>query len=199
EISRERATQVLQVDRRVYNVEKDISVVGGDATDVMKNIPGLSVDVDGNVEMRGRSPRIFVDGRPSTLSLDQIPAADIERVEVITNPSVIFDASATGGIVNVVMKKTVRPGYSGQIQLGLGSDERYNASGSLLMRQGRSSFNLSLGLGQSSPIGHGYGRRTDLADGQPSGYFFQDSERTNERLRQNVRLSWDYKLNVRNT
>src|SRR5690606_7008358 len=100
EISRERATQVLQVDRRAYNVEKDISVVGGDATDVMKNIPGLSVDVDGNVEMRGRSPRIFVDGRPSTLSLDQIPAADIERVEVITNPSVIFDASATGGIVN---------------------------------------------------------------------------------------------------
>lgn len=199
EIARERATQVLQVDRRVYNVEKDISVVGGDATDVMKNIPGLSVDVDGNVEMRGRSPRVFVDGRPSTLSLDQIPAADIERVEVITNPSVIFDASATGGIVNVVMKRTVRPGYSGQIQLGLGTDERYNVNGSLQMRQGRSSFNLSLGLGQSSPIGHGYGRRTDLADGQPSGYFLQDSERTNERQRQNARLSWDYKLNVRNT
>lgn len=199
EVSRERATQVLQVDRRVYNVEKDISVAGGDATDVMKNIPGLSVDVDGNVEMRGRSPRVFVDGRPSTLSLDQIPAADIERVEVITNPSVIFDASATGGIVNVVMKRTVRPGYSGQLQLGAGTDDRYNASGSLLMRQGRSAFNLSLGLGRSAPIGFGYGRRTDLADGQPAGRFLQDSERTNERIRRNARLSWDYKLNVRNT
>ncbi len=199
EVTKERATQVLQVDRRVYNVEKDISIAGGDATDVMKNIPGLSVDVEGNVEMRGKSPIIYVDGRPTTLTLDQIPASDIERVEVITNPSVIFDASSTGGIVNVVMKKTVRPGYSGQLQVGLGTDERYNASGSLLMRQGRSSFNLSLGFGHGSPLGSGYSNRTDLADGMPTGYFLQDNTRTNGRLRQNVRMSWDYKLNVRNT
>lgn len=199
EVSKERATQVLQVDRRVYNVDKDISVVGGDATDVMKNIPGLTVDVDGNVEMRGKSPQVFVDGRPTTLSLDQIPASDIERVEVITNPSVIFDASATGGIVNVVMKKTVRPGYSGQLQAGIGTDDRYDASGSLLMRQGRSSFNLNLGFGHGAPLGTGYNDRTDLADGQPTGYFLQNNTRTNEHLRKNARLSWDYKLNVRNT
>ena len=147
EVAKERATQVLQVDRRVYNVDKDLSVTGGDATDVMKNIPGLSVDADGNVEMRGKSPRVFVDGRPTPLTLEQIPAADIERVEVITNPSVTFDASTTGGIVNVVLKRSTRPGYSGQLQAGAGNNERYNANGSLQMRQGHHALTLNAGLG----------------------------------------------------
>lgn len=199
EISKERATQVLQVDRRVYNVEKDISVAGGDATDVMKNIPGLSVDVEGNVEMRGKSPRILVDGRPTTLTLDQIPASDIERVEVITNPSVIFDASSTGGIVNVVMKKSTRPGYSGQLRAGVGNNERYNANGSLLMRQGRSAITLSGGIGHSASPGTSYSRRTDLTDGLPTGYFRQDAERVHGHMRSNARIGWDYHLSNRNT
>jgi hypothetical protein len=198
-ISKERATQVLQVDRRVYNVDKDISVVGGDGTDVMKNIPGLSVDVDGNVEMRGKSPQVLVDGRPTTMTLDQIPASDIERVEVITNPSVLFDASATGGIVNVVMKKSIRPGYSGQLQGGFGNNERYNANGNLLMRQGRSAVTLSYGFGHSASPGHSYNDRTDIEDGQPVDYFRQDATRANERVRNNARVGWDYKLSNRNT
>ena len=199
EISKERATQVLQVDRRVYNVDKDISVAGGDATDVMKNIPGLSVDADGNVEMRGKSPKVFVDGRPTQLTLDQIPASDIERVEVITNPSVIFDASSTGGIVNVVLKKSTRPGYSGQLQAGLGNNERYNVSGNLLMRQGRSSFTLNAGFRNSASPGTSYNYRTDLADGLPTGYFRQDATSRNVHSGMNGRIGWDYKLSNRNT
>lgn len=199
EVTKERATQVLQVDRRVYNVEKDISVVGGDATDVMKNIPGLSVDAEGNVEMRGRAPRIYVDGRPTMMTLDQIPAADIERVEVITNPSAAFDADATGGIVNVVLKKTVRPGFSGQVMAGIGTDGRYNGNASLMVRQGRSTFNAGLGFGLGKPPGWGYSDRTDLADGQPVGYFSQNSVRSNSHFRRNARLGWDYKLSMRNT
>ncbi|MFZ1617563.1 MAG: outer membrane beta-barrel protein [Flavobacteriales bacterium] len=199
EITKERATQVLQVDRRVYNVEKDISVAGGDATDVMKNIPGLSVDAEGNVAMRGKSPTVFVDGRPTTMTLDQIPASDIERVEVITNPSVIFDASSTGGIVNVVLKKDTKPGYNGQVQLGVGTNQRYNANGSLMMRQGKSNFNLSLGFGHGAPPGTSYNYRTDLADGLPTGYFRQNATGSNDHLRQNARLGWDYQLSNRNT
>ncbi|MEO8732856.1 MAG: outer membrane beta-barrel protein [Flavobacteriales bacterium] len=198
-ISKERATQVLQVDRRVYNVDKDISVVGGDGTDVMKNIPGLSVDVDGNVQMRGKSPQILVDGRPTTMTLDQIPASDIERVEVITNPSVLFDASATGGIVNVVMKKSIRPGYSGQLQGGFGNNGRYNASGNLLMRQGRSAITLSYGFGHSASPGYSYNDRTDLVDGIAVDHFRQDATSTNEHARNNARVGWDYKLSNRNT
>ncbi len=199
EVTKERATQVLQVDRRVYNVEKDISVVGGDATDVMKNIPGLSVDAEGNVEMRGKSPRVFIDGRPTLMTLDQIAASDIERVEVITNPSAAFDADATGGIVNVVLKKSTRPGFNGQVQLGVGTNDRYNANGSLMMRQGRSSFSLGAGIGKGRPPGSGYSYRTDLADGLPIGHFDQNSVRRNNFQRLNARLGWDYKLSVRNT
>ena len=199
EVTKERATQVLQVDRRVYNVDKDLSAAGGDATDVMKRIPGLTVDVEGNVEMRGASPRVFVDGRPTTLTLDQIPASDIERVEVITNPSVIFDANATGGIVNVVLKKSLRPGFSGQVQAGIGNNQRYNANGNFHVRQGRSAFNLGLGFGTSANPGWGYSRRTDLTEGLATGHFDQDNTQVNEHQRANVRLGWDYNLSVRNT
>lgn len=199
EITKEKPTQVLQVDRRVYNVDKDISVAGGDATDVMKNIPGLSVDADGNVQMRGKNPTVFVDGRPTLLTLDQIPAGDIERVEVMTNPSVLFDASTTGGIVNVVLKKSTRPGYSGQLQAGAGNNNRYNVNGNLLMRQGRSAITLSGGAGGSAAPGSSYNHRTDLADGLPSGYFRQDATSINDHSRLNGRIGWDYNLSNRNT
>jgi outer membrane receptor protein involved in Fe transport len=103
------------VDRRVFNVDKDLTTQGGSGVDVMKNIPGLSVDVDGNVQMRGSNPQLLIDGRPTSMTLDQIPAEEIERVELITNPSVAFDANTTGGILNVVLKKNTKPGYSGQL------------------------------------------------------------------------------------
>ena len=76
----------LGIDRKVYNVEKDLSAAGGTAVDIMKNIPSLAVDIDGNVTLRNAAPTIFVDGRPTTLTLDQIPADEIESVEIITNP-----------------------------------------------------------------------------------------------------------------
>lgn len=106
EISEERSNVVMSIDRRNYTVDKDLTSQGGTALEVMRNIPGLTVDADGGVKMRNASPTIFVDGRPTTLSLDQIPAEQIERVEVITNPSAKFDASTTGGILNVVLKRT---------------------------------------------------------------------------------------------
>ena len=112
EIVSEKSTMTMQVDRRVFNVDKDLSTQGGTGVEVMKNVPGLTVDVDGNVQMRGANPQILIDGRPSSITLEQIPAEEIERVEVITNPSVAFDANTTGGIINVVLKKSMKPGYS---------------------------------------------------------------------------------------
>jgi len=83
----------LAVDRKVFNVEKNIGSVGGTAVDVMRNVPSVSVDIDGNVTLRNNAPQISVDGRPSTLTLEQIPADAIQSVELITNPSAKFDAS----------------------------------------------------------------------------------------------------------
>ena len=199
EVTREGATQVLQVDRRVYNVEKDLSVKGGTAADVMKNIPGLTVDVDNKVELRGKNPQIMVDGKPTTMTLEMIPSSEIERVEVITNPSVVFDASSHGGIVNVVLKKSTQPGYSGQVQMGAGTNDRYQGNGNLLVKEGRTSVTLSGSYNTGANPGTGYTDRTDLVDGTPAAYFSQDNESTMRRTMRNGRLGIDYKLSVRNT
>src|SRR5436190_21729615 len=86
----------IKIDKKVYNVEKNPVNAGGTAMDVMKNVPTVSVDIDGNVTVRNSSPQIFIDGRPTPLTLDQIPADAISTVELITNPSAKYDASGGG-------------------------------------------------------------------------------------------------------
>jgi outer membrane receptor protein involved in Fe transport len=134
----------LGIDRKVYNVEKDISASGGTAVDIMKNIPSLAVDIDGNVTLRNATPTIFVDGRPTTLTLDQIPADEIESVEIITNPGAKFDASGgVSGILNIVMKKNRKPGYNGAIRAGVDKRGGYNIGGNLNVKEGKFNFFLS--------------------------------------------------------
>ena len=96
----------MGIDRKIFNVASSLLSTGGTGLDVMQNIPSVTVDVDGNVLLRNASPQIFVDGRPTILTLDQIPADDIERVELITNPSAKFDAASGAGIINIILKKT---------------------------------------------------------------------------------------------
>ena len=108
EVVAEKNAVVMSIDKRTYNVDKDISIRGGTAADVMKNVPGVTMDAEGNAQLRNQSPTIFIDGRPSNLTLVQIPADQIDRVEIITNPSVKFDANTTGGILNIIMKKNLK-------------------------------------------------------------------------------------------
>ena len=99
----------MGVDRKIFNVDKNIVTTGQTATEVMKQIPSLNVDLDGNVTLRNAAPTIFIDGRPTTLTLDQIPADIIDKVEIVTNPSAKFDASGgNAGILNIVLKKTAK-------------------------------------------------------------------------------------------
>ena len=89
----------MDIDKKVFNVEKNIVSAGGTALDVMKNVPSVNVAIDGNVTLRNSTPQLYIDGRPTTLTLEQIPADAIENVEVITNPSAKYDASGgTAGI-----------------------------------------------------------------------------------------------------
>ncbi len=199
EVVGERNTMVMQVDRRVFNVDKDLTTQGGSGVDVMKNIPGLSVDVDGNVEMRGTNPQILIDGRPSTISLDQLPAEEIERVEVITNPSVAFDASTTGGIINVVLKKNTKPGYSGQVQAGAGSNERYQGGMNLNMREGRVGLNLSYNYNTSRNVTDGRTLREDLLGGSVVSTFEQNTSSIDRGTMQGGRFGLDFQVNNRNT
>ncbi len=116
----------MEIDKRVFNVEKNLASMGGTATDVLRQVPSVNVDIDGNVSVRNGSPTIFIDGRPSTLTLDQIPADAIQSVEVVTNPSAKYDAEGMSGILNIVLKKNRKAGINGLIQGGYTSTKSSN-------------------------------------------------------------------------
>ena len=128
----------LSLDKKIYRVDKNATSTGGTAEDALRNVPSLSVDLDGGVTLRNSSPQIFVDGRPSTLTLDQIASDAIESIEVITNPSAKYDASGgQGGIVNIVLKKDRRIGYNGNIRVGGDSRGGLNVGADINAREGK--------------------------------------------------------------
>jgi outer membrane receptor protein involved in Fe transport len=146
----------MGVDRKIYNVEKDISAQGGTGVDVMKNVPSVQVDIDGNVTLRNSSPTIFVDGRPTTLTLDQIPADAIQSVEIITNPGAKYDASGgTSGILNIVLKKNRKAGYNGNLRAGIDQRGKFNLGADINIKQGKVNFFANANYGERKSISPG--------------------------------------------
>lgn len=127
-VSEQKALFEERSDRMVYNAEKDISIKGGDATDVLKKIPSVAVDIEGNVQLRGSSNiKVLINNKPSSIvarsvseALKQIPADIIKQVEVITSPSAKYDAEGTAGIINIITKKNTLKGTSGSISPNFG-------------------------------------------------------------------------------
>ncbi len=198
-ITAEKPYMELKSDRKVYNVEKDASAKGGTGVDVMKNIPGVSVDVNGGVTLRNNTPQIYVDGRPTTLTLEQIPADQIDRIEVITNPSAKFEAAASGGIINVVLKKNQKPGYNGMITLGLGTNAQYNGLALLNIKEKKFGFMLTYSINGATNKTDGFTDRTNLLNGVANNYFRQDLTSTFKRMFQFGRVGFDYYINNRTT
>jgi outer membrane receptor protein involved in Fe transport len=198
-VTAQRPTLQMGIDRKVFNVDQSLTATGGTAIDVMKNIPSVSVDVDGNVQLRNSTPQIFVDGLPTILTLDQIPADNIERVELITNPSARFDAASTGGIINVILKKNKRVGFNGVASAGAGHPDIVNGSINLNARQGKFNFFVSGGYNQSGGRATGSTFRQNKEAGRITDYFNRYS--TTNRLRRfsSVRFGLDYFLDNRNT
>jgi len=155
----------MDIDKKVFNVEKNIVSAGGTAVDVMRNVPSVQVDIDGNVKLRNAAPQIYVDGRPTTLSLDQIPADAIQSVEVITNPSAKYDASGgNAGILNIVLKKNKASGYNGNISAGVDSRGGINAGANFNVRQNKFNFSAAGMLHQMKGNTTGTTDRTNLGD-----------------------------------
>lgn len=153
----------MGIDRKIFNVDKNLVSAGQTATEIMKNIPALNVDVDGNVTLRNAAPTIFIDGRPTTVTLDQLPADIIEKVELITNPSAKFDASGgNAGILNIVLKKNKKVGYNGGIRTGIDSRARVNLGGDINIRQNKINAFLSANFNQRKSISNNYTDRTNL-------------------------------------
>lgn len=153
----------LGIDRKVFNVDKNLMASGQTATEIMKNIPSLNVDIDGNVTMRNASPTLFIDGRPTTLTLDQIPADIIDKVELVTNPSAKYDASGgNAGILNIVLKKNKKTGYNGGIRTGIDSRGKVNLGGDINLRQNKINFSLNANYNQRKSISNGITDRNNI-------------------------------------
>lgn len=188
----------MGIDRKVFNVERNITSAGGTAVDVMKNVPSVSVDIDGNVSLRNNAPQIFVDGRPTTLTLEQIPADAIESVEIITNPSAKFDASGgTAGILNIVLKKQKRVGYAGNIRTNIDSRARIGGGGDLNVRQDKVNFFAAGQYHQRKSISEGVTDRITY-DTIPV-ISFQDDNNVMKGAFGFGRAGVDYFINNRNT
>src|SRR5690606_30941818 len=127
EIVGEKTTVQIQLDKKVFNVGKDITSQGTDALNVLDNVPSVSVDIDGNISLRGNeNVRVLINGRPDNSGMSgsdllrQLPSDAIERVEVITNPSARYDAEGSGGILNIILKKGEDLGFNGSVQATMG-------------------------------------------------------------------------------
>ncbi len=139
EVVAERSQMQMQLDKRVFTVGKDLSNTGGNAEDVLENIPSVEVDIDGNVSLRGSSGvRILIDGKPSGLTgpeaLKFLQADQIERVEIVTNPSAKYDAEGEVGIINIILKKNRRQGLNGSVNANVGFPQNYGAGVNLNYR-----------------------------------------------------------------
>lgn len=191
-----------KVDRLVYNAEKDVTAKGGDAADVMRKVPLLSVDLDGNVSLRGsQNVRVLINNKPSTIvassvgdALKQIPADMIKTVEVITSPSAKYDAEGTAGIINIITKKNTLQGATLNLDTGVGNrGANLGLNGSL--RTGKMGFNVG-GFGRASYNVRGAFDNTQQTFGTNGVTTTRQTASTLERRTfGNYTLSWDYDIN----
>lgn len=198
-LSASKATLEMKIDRKVFNVEKNLNSIGGTAVDVMKNVPSVNVDIDGNVSLRNATPQIFVDGRPTTMTLDQIPADAIASVEIITNPSAKYDASGGGaGILNIILKKNRKAGYNGNLRAGIDMRGRPNLGGDVNLKQGKVNFFGAGQFGMRKSISTVKTDRTDF-EADTTSYLKQRNKPINTGFFAFGRMGMDYFIDNRNT
>ncbi|TRX28958.1 TonB-dependent receptor [Flavobacterium franklandianum] len=187
-IRAEKSSVEIKLDKKVYNVGQDMMVKGGTVSDVLDNVPSVSVDTEGNVSLRGSDNiRILIDGRPSYAvniaeALRQLPADAIDKVEVITNPSARYDAEGGSGLINIILKKGKNQGLNGTFIASAGIPETYGLSANLNYKTEKLNYFTNLG----------YNHRTNQGGGKTNSQYFNedgsiknflDEDRETERTR----------------
>ena len=195
-----------KVDRMVYNAESDATAKGGDATDVLRRVPLLTVDMDGNVSLRGsQNIKVLINGKPSTITassvsdaLKQIPSDQIKTVEVITSPSAKYDAEGSAGIINIILKKDNLEGFS----LGINSSAGYRGSNLGLngsYRKGKVGISLGgFGRANYNTPGDFYNRQKTYS-GTDTSTNIQTARTWNNNLFGNYSLGIDYDIDKNNS
>ena len=196
------------IDRKVYSVSQDLMSKSGSASDILKNIPSVEVDIEGNVNLRGSGEvMILINGRPSPLMgknraevLQQLPANSIERIEVITNPSARFRPDGTSGIINIVLKKNTANGITGNIIANIGNKERSNGSLNLNYKKGKFNSFVTYNIRQDERNRYNKLNRTYFdSTGKISGYYAEDGKLKARPLSHLLRGGIDYSIDSKNS
>ncbi|AXT54874.1 TonB-dependent receptor [Aquimarina sp. AD1] len=202
----EKTTVEIKLDKKIYNVGKDLTVSGGTVSDVLDNVPSVSVDVEGNVALRGNdNVRILINGKPSGLvglnstdALRQLPAESIERVEVITSPSARYDAEGTAGILNIILRRSKLQGLNGALTFNTGYPLQAGVSGNLNYRTGDLNFFTTSGYNYREVPGNSLSETqffnfdSDTQVDEPDTFLNEkrDFDRIRKGLNTNVGLEW---------
>lgn len=205
-VTAERAVMELGLDRKVFNVEKSVAAAGGSAEDLLRQLPSISVDLEGNVSLRGSgNVRFLINGRPSGLVgsdpatyLKSLSATNIERIEVITNPGAAYDPDGTAGLINIVLKNKRDDGFNASINLNAGTNNKFDGSLDLNWRKGK--FNTFAGISGRSDERFFQGFRDQtgvIEDSTFSRRFTFDGDRI--RKSTTFKLGTEYSLGKRAT
>lgn len=206
EVIAEKTTVEIRLDKKIYNVGKDLTVSGGTVSDVLDNVPSVSVDVEGNVQLRGNDDvRILINGKPSAITglnstdaLRQLPAESIEKVEVITSPSARYDAEGSGGIINIILRRSKLQGLNGAITTNLGYPTSAGINGNLNYRTGDLNIFTNTGYNYRERPGNSF-NETNFFD--ETGAFTNSirEERDFDRIRKGYNVNFGVEWYVNKT
>lgn len=202
EVVGEKTSVEVRLDKKIYNIGKDLTNSGATISDALDNIPSVTVDVDGAIALRGNgNVRILINGRPSALAgfgstdaLRQLPADAIESVEVITSPSARYDAEGTAGILNIILKKEKTRGINGTINTTVGFPETASLTANLNSRKEKYNLFTTLGYSYSEPPGNGFADNTYFSDASEFDRIIEDRDINRKNSGFNLNLGIEYFL-----
>ena len=195
EVIAEKSTVEIRLDKKIYNVGKDMTVKGGNASDVLDNVPSVNVDAEGAVSLRGsENVRILIDGKPSALvgltgtdALRNLPADAIEKVEVITSPSARYDAEGTAGILNIILRKGKITGFNGSLNVTAGNPDLFRLAPNLNYRTKKINLFSNLGYSYRKGPGNSQSYFTNFKNGVIDN--FRNEDRVFDRQSNNYNAS----------
>ncbi|WP_299214684.1 TonB-dependent receptor [uncultured Aquimarina sp.] len=192
----------FKLDKRVFNVGKDLSTAGASALEVLNNVPSVNVNIEGEISLRGAGGvQILINGKPSVLAdessnaLGTITADMIQSIEVITNPSAKYEASGTSGILNIILKKEEKKGWNGSVSLNTGIPDNHSIGASLNRRTEKFNLFTQMGAGYRSLPRDNEAINRNLENGE---VVFSEGENFRNETFFNITLGTDYHLNKYN-
>lgn len=204
EIVEQRSTLEMMIDRKVFRVGDDLNSAGANATELLRNVPSVDVDIEGNLSLRGSgNVTILIDGRPSGMVgsgtqalLEQIPASSIDRVEIITSPTAKYDPEGVAGILNIILKKDKLEGKHGQMSATWGTADNHSGSVNGNVRGEKLNLSFNAGWNQRNNYRSGDSERQQAFGGNLGGDYDSLSVLTSNSLADNASLSWNVRAGL---